>query len=143
MLSLETAEKLKEFNILGLPVHGDEIFCGLAKRCGIYHVNGLVYFDDGKYITYNPDTCVKIPRLGQMLAWIEEQGLCYELTSYPANYCEETSETYPKTYVIKLFDDEGHVPFIAGEMADIFISDEAAAQAILYMLKSGAPNGKA
>ena len=147
MLSLETAKKLRDSGFPWKPQLGDALYyasfsgdesdsIGYIEHSDVEHwgrVND--YIDAGEWIF--------CPRLDQMLAWIEAQGLCYELTSYPANYCKETSETYPKTYVIKLFDDEGHVPFIAGEMSNIFTPEEATAQAVLYILESGVTDGKA
>jgi hypothetical protein len=75
-------------------------------------------------------------RLDQLLAEIEKHQYNYELTSYPASYYEISEETYPKTYDIKLYDE----PDLCAEFGDgsnIFSPEEAAAQALLWILERG------
>ena len=120
MLSLETLKKLKELKALGLPRHGDKIFYEPSKRCGIYHVNSLVYFNDGKYAAYNPNYCLKVPRLDQLLANIINQSWLYDLRGHYGGGGEID---------VWLYDYDRAVNYVANS------PEEAAAEALLWILE--------
>lgn len=127
MLSLETARKLKGAGLKWKPSIGDQY------RELLYEKLTQIY-DADPINEYRIKKSIWLPRLDQLLAEIEKRGYGYELTSYPASYFAELGDSFPITYKLKLFDEVG-LEKEFGDCANVFSSEEAAAQALIWILE--------